>query len=216
MGIKLPMSNGDIVMSYKQAADPDRQIGILTELNACSKYDIKRILRDAGVLDARKAAIKDEPIKSKRPSRRTWDTAFAMALYEEGNSDQDICFALGIGIQAVRVWRKQNNLPANPSGRMRTCAATEEFETEDTESSMENPEIKIEKIVSDLTETAAQEQEDPRRIYEDHMKAIKTERALKTAEKMTRVIEATETENPQLMRAVELTFELLNKIWERI
>lgn len=45
----LPMSAGEIVRSYKQAAKPEEQISILAELNACSVDEIREILLQLGV-----------------------------------------------------------------------------------------------------------------------------------------------------------------------
>lgn len=44
----LPMSEGEIVASYRQAAKPAAQITVLADLNACSKECIEEILREAG------------------------------------------------------------------------------------------------------------------------------------------------------------------------
>ena len=44
----LPMSESEIVASYRQAAKPAAQITVLAELNACSKERIEEILREAG------------------------------------------------------------------------------------------------------------------------------------------------------------------------
>lgn len=44
----LPMSEGEIVLSYRQAAKPKAQITVLADLNACSKECIEEILREAG------------------------------------------------------------------------------------------------------------------------------------------------------------------------
>lgn len=44
----LPMSEGEIVASYRQAAKPAAQITVLADLNACSKEHIEEILREAG------------------------------------------------------------------------------------------------------------------------------------------------------------------------
>ena len=57
----LPMSEGEIVASYRQAAKPAAQITVLADLNACSKERIEEILREAG-----------EPLPKKRgPQKRT-------------------------------------------------------------------------------------------------------------------------------------------------
>ncbi len=44
----LPMSEGEIVASYRQAAKPAAQITVLADLNVCSKERIEEILREAG------------------------------------------------------------------------------------------------------------------------------------------------------------------------
>lgn len=42
------MTNEEIIRDYKQAAAPMKQIGILADLNQCSRQDIVKILREAG------------------------------------------------------------------------------------------------------------------------------------------------------------------------
>lgn len=44
----LPMSESEIVASYRQAAKPAAQITVLADLNVCSKKRIEEILREAG------------------------------------------------------------------------------------------------------------------------------------------------------------------------
>lgn len=44
----LPMSESEIVASYRQAAKPTAQITVLADLNVCSKERIEEILREAG------------------------------------------------------------------------------------------------------------------------------------------------------------------------
>lgn len=44
----MPMSESEIVASYRQAAKPAAQITVLADLNACSKERIEGILREAG------------------------------------------------------------------------------------------------------------------------------------------------------------------------
>lgn len=46
----LPMSESEIVASYRQAAKPAAQITVLADLNVCSKERIEEILREAGEL----------------------------------------------------------------------------------------------------------------------------------------------------------------------
>ena len=44
------MNDTEIVSSYKRAESKSKQITILSELNACSKKDIEKVLKKAGVL----------------------------------------------------------------------------------------------------------------------------------------------------------------------
>lgn len=62
----LPMSAGEIVRSYKQAAKPEEQIGILAELNACTVDEIREILLQLGVELPR--AKKRQPGRPKKGS----------------------------------------------------------------------------------------------------------------------------------------------------
>lgn len=58
-----------IVREYKAAKQPLKQIGILAELNECSKEEIVRILREAGCdlpKQYRPKAIKDAPVKQEK------------------------------------------------------------------------------------------------------------------------------------------------------
>ena len=45
----MQMTNSEIVASYEQALDQKKQIGILADLNVCSKQEIVEILRKAGI-----------------------------------------------------------------------------------------------------------------------------------------------------------------------
>ena len=60
----LPMSEGEIVASYRQAAKPAAQITVLADLNACSKERIEEILREAG-----------EPLPKKRGRQKRTEGA---------------------------------------------------------------------------------------------------------------------------------------------
>lgn len=46
---KLPMTPGEIVSNYRQAADPKNQIKILADLNVCTPREIEEVLRAEGV-----------------------------------------------------------------------------------------------------------------------------------------------------------------------
>ena len=60
----LPMSESEIVASYRQAAKPAAQITVLADLNACSKERIEEILREAG-----------EPLPKKRGRQKQTEGA---------------------------------------------------------------------------------------------------------------------------------------------
>lgn len=45
----MQMSNAEIVASYKNSVNRNRQVGVLAELNACDKERIKEILIEGGV-----------------------------------------------------------------------------------------------------------------------------------------------------------------------
>ncbi|MDY5804757.1 MAG: hypothetical protein SPJ87_02460, partial [Oscillospiraceae bacterium] len=53
----LPMSESEIVASYRQAAKPAAQITVLADLNVCSKERIEEILREAGEPLPKKAGL---------------------------------------------------------------------------------------------------------------------------------------------------------------
>lgn len=55
----MEMTDSEIVRSYKEAAQKNKQIGILAELNDCPKDEIKAILARSGV-KLRGIKIKDE------------------------------------------------------------------------------------------------------------------------------------------------------------
>lgn len=48
-GRELPMTPGEIVASYRQAANKNNQIGVLADLNVCSKAEIVDVLTEQGV-----------------------------------------------------------------------------------------------------------------------------------------------------------------------
>lgn len=45
----MEMTEGDIVRSYVHAESPSKQIGVLADLNACSRKEIKEILKRNGL-----------------------------------------------------------------------------------------------------------------------------------------------------------------------
>lgn len=245
---KLQMSIAEIVASYKGAADQNKQIGILADLNACKKSDIKWVLRDAGVVDRPEDMPEEKPVKKKRPSRRLWDTAVAMELYGQEMGDEEIATMLGINKQAISVWRRENNLPANSQKKATTTNDSVKIEPK-TEEKVND----LEKITEKAENSTPKPNDDAHVIadaipsrkpgmtidqdFENAVKLMEAEHGLKEANKIIedqkrsliathnkchqleeklRAAEAAAAGNPDLMRVVELAFDLLNKMWERI
>lgn len=60
----------EVVRSYREAADPKKQIGIIAELNAVPKKEIRGILEEAGVLKPEaKKLTKPEPHFTMEPRK---------------------------------------------------------------------------------------------------------------------------------------------------
>lgn len=63
----MQMSDSEIVRSYKEAKDKRSQVGVLAELNACSKDYIREILQRNGInapKPGRKSTTEPEPVKA--------------------------------------------------------------------------------------------------------------------------------------------------------
>lgn len=58
----MEMTNAEIVMEYKQAKSPMKQIGILADQNLCTKADIVAVLREAGCDLPKYYQPKDTPV----------------------------------------------------------------------------------------------------------------------------------------------------------
>ena len=68
----MQMSDSEIVRSYKEAKDKRSQVGVLAELNACSKDYIREILQRNGInapKPGRKSATEPEPVKAEEPKK---------------------------------------------------------------------------------------------------------------------------------------------------
>ncbi len=91
---KLAMTPGEIKTSYMQAANRKAQIGVLADLNACSKRDIIAVLKAIGV----------EIEKPKPRSYTVWtkeEEARLAELYKQGLSKQEIVDAMGRNIKSI-------------------------------------------------------------------------------------------------------------------
>ena len=68
----MEMKPSEILQSYENAQYKTKQIGILAELNACSKDEITEILKEMGAeLPKRKYQKKEEP--AKEPEKKEWE-----------------------------------------------------------------------------------------------------------------------------------------------
>ena len=111
----LPMSEGEIVASYRQAAKPADQIKVLADLNVCSRARIIEVLRRAGV---------ELPGKAKRKYPQHFSRDEARALYDKGLDDKEMSERLGVSVQTVVKWRCDNGLQRG-TGRPRKTEATD-------------------------------------------------------------------------------------------
>lgn len=95
---ELPMTPGEIVTSYKQAADPKHQITVLSQLNACNRRDIEDLLREAGIQLS--GVQLDEPRPMPRWTRH--EEILLRQMAGAGYSAEDIGMKLGRTAKAVR------------------------------------------------------------------------------------------------------------------
>lgn len=103
--MKLPMSDGEIAMRYRNALDPKNAVKILAQLNAAGPSDITAALQREGV-------VLDAPPPA-RKKRKRLDQREARQLYDQGMSDYEIADRLGVSPSGVYHWRYRNRLPAN-------------------------------------------------------------------------------------------------------
>lgn len=108
MARKYPMTVDEIVTSYRQAKNPQLQIGVLADLNVCTRKEIKDLLAEAGVLKATPENKGGRPV--------TFDTELARRLWSEGLTDTEIAAQLGIPVVRFAKWRQR-------VGLLRPCTA---------------------------------------------------------------------------------------------
>ena len=102
MARKYPMTVEEIVTSYRQAKNPQLQIGVLADLNVCTRKEIKDLLAEAGALKA--------PPENKGGRPVTFDTELARRLWGEGLTDTEIAAQLGIPVVRFAKWRQRVGL----------------------------------------------------------------------------------------------------------
>lgn len=89
----MEMKPSEILQSYENAQYKTKQIGILAELNACSKDEITEILKEMGAeLPKRKYQKKEEP--TKEPEKKEWEEPELKALPEPREIPQSIQLVL--------------------------------------------------------------------------------------------------------------------------
>ena len=88
----MQMNDTEIVSSYKRAESKSKQITILSELNACSKKDIEKVLTKAGVLKTSNSNTDDEDnIDNDTQSGNASKEAIVTLkpIYDQGNLTDD-------------------------------------------------------------------------------------------------------------------------------
>jgi len=102
MARKYPMTVEEIVTSYRQAKNQQTQIGVLADLNVCTRKEIKELLTEAGALQ--------QPPESKAGRPVTFDTELARRLWGEGLTDAEIAARLEIPTVRFAKWRQRVGL----------------------------------------------------------------------------------------------------------
>lgn len=103
MARKYPMTVEKIVTSYRQAKNQQTQIGVLADLNVCTRKEIKELLTEAG-------ALQQPPPESKAGRPVTFDTEKARRLWDEGLTDAEIAARLEIPTVRFAKWRQRVGL----------------------------------------------------------------------------------------------------------
>lgn len=106
----MQMSDAEILSSYHGAKDPEKQIGVLADLNAVKSDDMRQYLHKLG---APVELPKEKPHKVRKPPVPNFDVSRALELHAEGLSDLDIAEQLGVKVTNFAAWRRGQGIPAN-------------------------------------------------------------------------------------------------------
>jgi len=113
------MKESEICLEYRQAKNKQKQISVLADMNACTQAEIIALLAKCGEqVESGAGGRGADTMKS-----QSWDTEKAMALYNEGKTDQQIAEAVFISDSMVGVWRRKQGLPANRKTPKKQSAA---------------------------------------------------------------------------------------------
>lgn len=104
------MTDAEIAHSFWTAANQQKQVNVLADLNCCSKREMKEKLEELG-FSLTPPAQKEAKAAGKPRRFRCLDEARAMALYQNGLTDADMAECLGISVTTVGSWRRQQGLP---------------------------------------------------------------------------------------------------------
>lgn len=92
------MTEADICKEYREAKDRKAQVGILAELNGCTKEKIAEVLESAGI------QAEGVSRKKKLPEDRM------LKLYDWGLNDEAIAREIGCSGPTVSKWRREKGL----------------------------------------------------------------------------------------------------------
>ena len=145
------MSDGDIITSFRQAKDQQKQIQVLADLNSCTKAQMVNKLLELGLVDAGKAPKRGRgagnpgrPVDEEQEYRRK-------SLYDAGATDAEMAEILGIARCTVASWRRRKGLPQHYK------KDEQPKEEQAAPAAPEQPEAAAEPIEEPQPETAAEQ-----------------------------------------------------------
>lgn len=114
------MTDEEIRRDYREAKDRVKQIGILADMNATSKQEIREKLRELGEIKTERGSQVAEgdadchTLRARNDTKvgeaRVMDELRAMQLYEEGLDDIEMADALGVKEEKIKAWRRRMKL----------------------------------------------------------------------------------------------------------
>lgn len=150
MARKYPMTVEEIVTSYRQAKNQQTQIGVLADLNVCTRKEIKELLTEAGALQ--------QPPESKAGRPVTFDTELARRLWDEGLPDAEIAARLEIPTVRFAKWRQRVGLlrPRTPQKNRTETEQEEQSVKKESVEKCEAPAVTVKglRVLLDTAEAA--------------------------------------------------------------